>query len=134
MRKPVIDLTNVRSSYPLKIQLQRHLNLAGGGTCSKNLAEGPIVDVRVRRTEMWVVQSVERLRPIFEPHSIADLTQRKFLEERKICNIDPGRPQVGQHSGCGSQSKWCRRHSDFRIGEVLVHPLAVAAACPLQRA
>src|SRR5690242_13056001 len=129
-----IDLTNLRSSYSLKIQLQRHLNFAGGGACSKSLAEGPVVNVRVRRAEMWVVQSVKRLGSIFEPHPLPDLTQRKFLEDRKVCNIDPGRPQVGQHSGCRSQSKWWRRHSDFRIGEVLVHPLAVAAACLLQRA
>src|SRR5262245_10898164 len=104
-----IDATNVRSSYSLKIQLQRHLNLSGGGTCSKSLAEGPVVNVRVRRAEMWVVQGVKRLGPIFEPHPLPDLTQRKFLEDRKVCNIDPGRPQVWQHSGCGSQNKgrWC---------------------------
>ena len=42
------DLPNVRSSCSLKIQLQRHLNLAGGGTSAKSLAEAPAVHGDVR--------------------------------------------------------------------------------------
>src|SRR2546425_5915077 len=98
-----IELMLVRAGhYSLEIQLQRHLDLAPGSTRSKDLAEASIVHVRVRRAKMWVVQGVKRLGPILEPHSLPDLTQREFLEERKICNIDPGRPQVGQHSRRGS--------------------------------
>ncbi len=79
------------------------MNFAAGRTRTSNLTEAPAVHIRVRSAEVWMVECVESLGPIFEPHSLPELRQRKFLEHGKVRNVDSGGSQVGKRPRSGPQ-------------------------------
>ena len=125
MRKDRWPVSEISAEHSLRVELQCHLHLPRRVAGVEGLAEDLAAKRHVGRAELRIIEGVERLQAIFEPHTFANRTQAKLLEHGQVGVRGARISHFPQHAWRRAARVLRRRRQEVaavRGGEVLVNP------------